>query len=1505
MSSPPASPPSSSPWRVNVAAVVAGVGADLGITAVASLVATIALMLSGAVVLPGKPEIEQLVEQLLTYRETYRLIGVLGTGAGGLVAGRYAGFAPVRHGLLVGALGGVVTLAGSRIDPELEAELGLTGTRTIDILLGIAAAALAARVSGEHPSAESLRSTDLAARLRGLWSLFGRPTHYFASTRLEKMDSVTFVIAWIGGFAWALPDFDIGGTTRAGWARAFVAAPLWALYAYWVGGWWFGIRLRWAGRADRSKPVARRAFVHSLFVLAVPVLALAAVPAHDDLTLFAVSTLMVGAWLWSLNVDRIAAIQLFSVRRRAASAWFFLLPFTLGVVLFSLGVVAEYYRAEREELETPIDWQAEEYAEYSAAIQYGVDLHEAGRLDDLASAVIAPDLPEDLGAEERLLVASAKTLRPDLDPESTTPEASLQVAVALPAVGIALAHLADGEADDALRLARAAVTLLEEAGPAGQEHLSGALQAVAEIERQTDRFEHSLASSRRALAQAEAMAGPDGAKTASAASGLGLALFERGHYEEALAHHARALRILVREEGPDSPAVASVLYNQALAQENLGREDDAEISYRRALEIDRTNHGDEHAAIASSLEGLSNLLRRKGDMEEAVEAAAEAVEISERVLGPNDRKLATALTALGHSTAAAGRWDEARPFFERAANIHEKAHGPNHTLVAENRELQAAFMADDGELEAAIEHQRRVVAIREAAQGPNHPQLARSLNFLGRLLESNGEAQEGRGMFDRAIAIQKASFGPSHPRLASSLARLAVTRSVAGEHVEALELIRRAVAAAGTRGSSHLEDGASREVHLAHVGILYDAARAGVIDNDAAVQEGFVAAQRGAPSRAAYAEVQRWVRSLADANEQELIREYQDKRKEVAALHEALHRRSIVLGNIPDSLPENDRLEKARAELGRLEEDVFHAHPAYERMLRRDPLPLRAAQGRLRENEAIAAYFVGPDVVHLFVVRHDRAVLGRSHSDSTWIKNRVDRVLRSTDGAGIANPEDVASVPFDFGAAAGLHDVLLRGAEASGILDGVENLLVVQDGFLGKLPFGMLVTEEIAEPLELSEYRNAPWLIRRYSLTTLPSILAVETRIRPGKAAVRFLGIGDPLLDGPAPRANRPSPDPSRGAEPADLRRLARLPSTATELVRMARAHGRSTVLLQEEATEARLKRLDLEDVAVLAFATHALSESNDGASGLVLTPPEVASDEDDGLLTPAEVEELRLNGSLVILSGCHTAAGAGRSGEALSGLAEAFLYAGASALVVSHWPVASDSASELMASMFEALSDEEPRPARALQRAMLALLTNADQPAYMAHPMFWAPFVLVGHLRQDASANPSVRLALEEHPLPSEATLYHAMINDELRDLVALWPAGRALDRGDGIPEDAVVGTFYPLPEGGTPHFADAARFSLLLQTVVALHGAQEENLFELEDGRVAVVDLRAFESEEDGRISSEDVFGFFESHEGRIDPSSYVPNPDYRMFTDRGFFKLPPQLHGYLVATIWSRND
>jgi CHAT domain-containing protein len=410
-------------------------------------------------------------------------------------------------------------------------------------------------------------------------------------------------------------------------------------------------------------------------------------------------------------------------------------------------------------------------------------------------------------------------------------------------------------------------------------------------------------------------------------------------------------------------------------------------------------------------------------------------------------------------------------------------------------------------------------------------------------------------------------------------------------------------------------------------------------------------------------------------------------------------------------------------------------------------------QSLLAPREALLVYTVlQPGVelesggeAFLWAVRRDRAEMMRLDLTPDELEGAVRSLRTQLDPGQWAT---ATPPPFDTALAHWLHAKLLPADPA--LLAGVDRLLIVPNGALESLPFGVLVQ---AEPTADDSYREVDWLARHHAVVTLPSVSSLRVLRRstePSRAAEPFRGIGDPALAGPGPSAERVTSVASLVAgglaDPAQVRALPPLPETADELRGLARYLGANegSLLLGEEATETSVKRGALAQTRVVAFATHA------GVAGelpglaepaLVLTPPGVPSDEDDGVLTASEVARLSLDADLIVLSACNTAAPDGTPGAAgLSGLAKAFLYAGSRSLLVSHWAVISDAAARLTTGMFAELSrDPGLGRAEALRRSELALLNDPRRPD-LAHPAGWAPFVIVG---EDS-------LAPSQSPLPS-----------------------------------------------------------------------------------------------------------------------------------------------------------
>jgi CHAT domain-containing protein len=368
---------------------------------------------------------------------------------------------------------------------------------------------------------------------------------------------------------------------------------------------------------------------------------------------------------------------------------------------------------------------------------------------------------------------------------------------------------------------------------------------------------------------------------------------------------------------------------------------------------------------------------------------------------------------------------------------------------------------------------------------------------------------------------------------------------------------------------------------------------------------------------------------------------------------------------------------------------------------------------------------------------------------------------------------------FDIAASHALYAELLQPVEPG--WTGAKDLIVVPHGPLGYLPFAVLATEphqlKPDDAAAFATYRDVPWLIKRVSIMQLPSVATMATlrraaAARPGRR--EFAGFGDPVFSKaqlaaavPAQsaatrgvrvrnlaiaktqsktvvEADPEAEEPGKTAEASvanssTLADLLALPDTAEEILSIANVLGadsKEDVYLRLRASESALKKMDLSNRRIVAFATHGLVPGDlNGLTqpSLALSSPEVVGGTDDGLLTMEEILGLKLDADWVVLSACNTASGEGAGAEAVSGLGRAFFFAGARALLVSNWPVETTSARLLTTGVFH---KQKANPAlsraQALRQTMLELM-NGPGPHEGAwgftysHPMFWAPFSLVG----------------------------------------------------------------------------------------------------------------------------------------------------------------------------------
>lgn len=901
-----------------------------------------------------------------------------------------------------------------------------------------------------------------------------------------------------------------------------------------------------------------------------------------------------------------------------------------------------------------------------------------------------------------------------------------------------------------------------------------------------DRLTEGEAALRRSLAIYAKKHGREDGEVANAMHNLAISLRLQARFHEAEAFYLNARGIRERLFGPGAAVVADSYMSLGSLYSDQGRYVDAEANYRRGIDLREQLFGPNDQRVANGLNDLGALFSKLKRFSEAIALHKRALEIREGILGSNPLRTTDSLVNLALVYSEQKRYDEALQHYARALTILEKLVQPDHTKIGHVLDGIANVHNGKNDFALAEPYYQRALAIRERAHGPEHPSVGLSLHNLAVMFRRQGRYDEAIQYGERRLAISQKAYGAGHPDVANSHWFLGHVFGLKHDWQRARE--HSAIASAyWVRRANPDEIAIAKDTFYGHVRSTVNFAERAPARAEALHREAFLMAQRASQTEAATAVTRMAARAATtDPSIARLARERQDLADRRIKADKALVATLSVPGS--QRKPEfvsalRTEVAQLDALSGALDDRLKREFPNFAALARPEPVDTAAVQKLLRPDEVLVAFSLVVEEGYAWLITPYKVRGVRLPQTSAQLQEMVHTLKCGLDAkwntkygqfcrrrTGVTW-DGSAALPFNLAQAHELYKVLF-GAFDSEIRN--RKLLLVLPPGLSDLPFNVLVTERprMAPATDSAGYKNARWLGLRQPLTVWPSaaaLKAVREQAKQSRADRPYLGIANPLLDGwpdNAPHAEaavmarawqhcsdigKNSGGRSRfvlagppaatslfrgGLADVDaVRQAPPLPETAEEVCEIARQRGatEADILLGQRASEAQIKEMsskgDLARHRVLHFATHGIvaGEFKDFAEpALILTPPKTATELDDGLLTSSEVATLKLDADWVILSACNTAAPLGQeAGEALSGLARSFFYAGARSLLVSHWEVVSIAAVELVTGAFEELR-RNPRIGRseAVQRAMWRLVSRGGD---RAHPAYWAPFAIVG----------------------------------------------------------------------------------------------------------------------------------------------------------------------------------
>ena len=758
------------------------------------------------------------------------------------------------------------------------------------------------------------------------------------------------------------------------------------------------------------------------------------------------------------------------------------------------------------------------------------------------------------------------------------------------------------------------------------------------------------------------------------------ALFQAGHFADA-AREYRVLAVRASQDGNRQLALRAL--------NNLGGALSASFQYSAAAEAylhaKKISESLRNRSISSALAAnLASLYWQLGDEKAARHLAEESL----RLTGPADplRIRAKVLTLVSCLRAKAGETDAALAGFTQAINAADEE-GDQDSL-AQAWDYLGIAQLDANHLSAASDAFDNAFRLRKLG---HLPALAESYQNLSELKLAAGDPASAKVLID--LAIHQAKTPPAPP-LWSLYYQRGMVRAALGHEDEALDDFHLAIGAAREWRENVIASDTFRSSSGRGLRPVYTAFIEAAAADPRFSQEAFEAEEdnRAAALTEALTDTTRW-RARMPAKYWELLgqlRAAESTRLETNSPGEAKQAQAL------------------RQQMTEIESSVIPLSPPGDRTAEKfSPRnTLRGIQGQLMQDDALLSFHLGEHVSWGWAVTSD-------HFESRRLpgsRDLIAMVRRFRQAV-------VRSAPTREALGSQLYQTLF--GQFSPAIQNKFNWLIAAGDDLSQVPFAAL------------SCRAGHYLIEDHALLEVATVGQIRDTARSLDGP--FVGLADGIYNSADPRWQRRPRTWGWGllaatsGIPDGRLELPRLIGSGREIQRCAHWWGgrKPPVLLTgRAATRQALSNALAEKPSIVHLAAHVLQPVGHPEDALIdLGITKSGND----LLTRDDIANLRVDHSVVVMSGCSSASAGVEAGAGVLGLTRAWILAGARAVVGSRWDIPDDSG-ELFETFYSSLRANQTRVGWTVPAALrLAQLNMLRSNNWRSDPKYWAAFYVVG----------------------------------------------------------------------------------------------------------------------------------------------------------------------------------
>lgn len=869
--------------------------------------------------------------------------------------------------------------------------------------------------------------------------------------------------------------------------------------------------------------------------------------------------------------------------------------------------------------------------------------------------------------------------------------------------------LAEEQIEEAEKTAFQAVDFWKKDGRITQRAYFVAVSNLATFHMEVDNYEEALILLEPLAKREEELFGKDIGfsltlgNLASAYSGL-------GRHEEAVALQERALAIVEKLVPPIHSDFLVRIDNLAMGYADAEKYDKTEKMYERMLKIWEDNKRPVTPDFAMIFNNMGYFYdEQAGDSKKALEYYKRAVDMQKEMVGEEHPDYALALSNFAITEAQSSEnYSDAEVAYKKVLAVYKKALGENSMdyvrsvcnlaglyldMDRHDEAMDLAYLAIENAAQIQLDTQKKLEQIIEIIQTTTASNFQNVMGVL--MLLPDVYSHLYLKTKDKAYLLAEQQLLDTIMLMATK-----VKNSVAYEE-DKLAILR--------------------EINDISIEGIFNAANLWELKKERQYLERIYAFIESNKS-ALLSESLQSKRNLQFGKlPTDLLQKEQTLQKELKSLQGELE--NAKAGNTQQVEAIQQRLIQHYKEQEKFTAAIKAAHPQYfELKYAEQKTGIKDLQEKLLLPEtAMLSYFIADGVVWLLCLTKNKEEFFKIPLESNVLEAQIEKLhtcLSNYANIGQANLKKDFAETAHF-----LYQQLLEPA-LKGKKD-IKHLIIIPDGTLGHLPFETFLVQA---PKPENSYAEMDYLLKYYKVSySYSGNLILQNKLSPAPANNgKILAVAASYKKEVADRNNNNNRKTlNRSGRAVLLRKsLIELPAAANEVQNIKENFG-AFALIGEEANEKTFKEIASE-YNIIHLAMHGiLNEKSPILSNLAFT--ENNDPTEDNFLEVHEISSMQLKAQLVVLSACETGYGRFRQGEGVVSLARSFMYAGVPSLVVSLWQVNDASTSYIMQFFYENLGNGMDKAA-ALQNAKLKYIQTVSKDNDMiAHPAFWAPFVLIG----------------------------------------------------------------------------------------------------------------------------------------------------------------------------------